>query len=65
MLLAFRKLSLNNEIDAFQSVGLGLPRLIRPAFDYPNTNRQLRLAIHNRHKSALLYSASDVELLLL
>jgi endonuclease-8 len=37
--------------------------LIRPAYDYPNTNRQLRLAIHNRHKSALLYSASDVELL--
>ena len=32
VLLAFRKLSLNNEIDAFQSVGLGLPRLIRPAF---------------------------------
>jgi len=31
VLLAFRKLSLNNEIDAFQSVGLGLPRLIRPA----------------------------------
>jgi lipopolysaccharide export system permease protein len=32
VLLSFRKLSLNNEIDAFQSVGLGLPRLIRPAF---------------------------------
>ncbi len=37
--------------------------LIRPAFDYPNTNRQLRLAIHNRHKSALLYSASEIEVL--
>jgi len=37
--------------------------LVRDAYDYPETNRQLRLAIHNRHKSALLYSASDIEVL--
>ena len=37
--------------------------IIRPAYDYPNTNRHLRLAIHNQHRSALLYSASDIELL--
>lgn len=27
---------------------------------YPTTNRQLRLALHTRDKSALLYSASDI-----
>jgi endonuclease VIII len=37
--------------------------LIRDAYDYPQTRRQLRLAIHNDHKSALLYSASDIEVL--
>lgn len=37
--------------------------LIRPAYDYPQTKRQLRLAIHNPRKSALLYSASDIEVL--
>jgi endonuclease VIII len=36
---------------------------IRDAYDYPETNRQLRLAIHNHQKSALLYSASDIEVL--
>jgi endonuclease-8 len=30
---------------------------------YPSTNRQLRLAIHNQHQVALLYSASDIEVL--
>ena len=29
----------------------------------PKTNRQLRLAIHNSHKSALLFSASAIEVL--
>ena len=29
----------------------------------PSTNRQLRLAIHNRSASAFLYSASDIEVL--
>ena len=37
--------------------------MIRNAYDYPDTNRQLRLAIHNEHKSALLYSASDIDVL--
>jgi len=37
--------------------------VIRSAKDYPNTNRQLRLAIHNSDRSALLYSASDIEVL--
>ncbi|MEM7330774.1 MAG: endonuclease VIII, partial [Chloroflexota bacterium] len=35
--------------------------LVRDAYDYPDTNWQLRLAIHNKEKSALLYSASDIE----
>ncbi len=30
---------------------------------YPDTKRQLRLAIHTAQKSALLYSASDIEVL--
>ena len=37
--------------------------MIRQARDYPQTKRQLRLAIHNKDKSALLYSASDIEVL--
>lgn len=36
---------------------------IRKPYDYPQTNRQLRLAIHNPRKSALLYSASDIAVL--
>ncbi|WP_270180718.1 endonuclease VIII [Alkalihalobacillus sp. CinArs1] len=36
---------------------------IRNVYNYPKTNRQLRLAIHNEKKSALLYSASDIEVL--
>lgn len=37
--------------------------VIRDAHDFPETNRQLRLAIHNEEHSALLYSASDIEVL--
>ena len=37
--------------------------MIRDAYDYPDTTRQLRLAIHNDAYSALLYSASDIEVL--
>ncbi|RLQ94055.1 endonuclease VIII [Falsibacillus albus] len=37
--------------------------MVRNAYNYPKTNRQLRLAIHNEKKSALLYSASDIEVL--
>jgi endonuclease VIII len=35
----------------------------RKAYDYPSTNRQLRLAIHTEKRSALLYSASDISVL--
>lgn len=37
--------------------------VVRKAYSYPQTNRQLRLAIHNTHRSALLYSASDIEVI--
>ncbi|MEM6450402.1 MAG: endonuclease VIII [Cyanobacteria bacterium P01_D01_bin.105] len=37
--------------------------MIRKAHNYPETNRQLRFAIHNTQKSALLYSASDIHIL--
>ncbi|MDJ0741289.1 MAG: endonuclease VIII [Gammaproteobacteria bacterium] len=36
---------------------------VRKANSYPRTGRQLRLALHNAHKSALLYSASDIAVL--
>ncbi|WP_252313937.1 endonuclease VIII [Sinobaca sp. H24] len=36
---------------------------VRSAYNYPATKRQLRLAIHNEKKSALLYSASEIEVL--
>lgn len=37
--------------------------MIRKAHSLPDTNRQLRFAIHNAKKSALLYSASDIHIL--
>lgn len=37
--------------------------MVRKTHDYPQTSRQLRLAIHNDQKSALLYSAFDIEVL--
>ena len=37
--------------------------MVRNAYNYPQTNRQLRFAIHTERKSALLYSASDIEVL--
>ena len=36
---------------------------VRQAHSYPRTGRQLRFAIHNARKSALLYSASDIAVL--
>lgn len=36
---------------------------IRNRGDYPKTNRQLRLGLHTEKKSALLYSATDIEVL--
>ena len=40
----------------------GVWRIIK-AGQLPNTGRQLRLALHNQTHSALLYSASDIEVL--
>ncbi len=37
--------------------------VVTNAYSYPNTQRQLRLAIHNQQHSALLYSASEIEVL--
>ena len=37
--------------------------MVRKAHSLPDTNRQLRFAIHNDKKSALLYSASDIQIL--
>lgn len=37
--------------------------MVCPAGDMPQTNRQLRVAIHNETYSALLYSATDIEVL--
>lgn len=34
-----------------------------PTYEFPDSNRQLRLAIHNRKQSALLYSASDIDVI--
>ncbi|MCB1861968.1 MAG: endonuclease VIII [Gammaproteobacteria bacterium] len=34
-----------------------------PAFQYPDSERQLRIAIHTSDMSALLYSASDIQVL--
>lgn len=36
---------------------------VRNRNDYPDTNRSLRLEIHNEQHSALLYSASEIEIL--
>ena len=37
--------------------------IISPNGELPDTKRQLRIAIHTRDQSALLYSASDIEVL--
>lgn len=37
--------------------------MIRESSVVPETNRKLRVALHNRDKSAFLYSASEIELL--
>lgn len=37
--------------------------MVRKAQNFPDTNRQLRFAVHNAKKSALLYSASDIQIL--
>lgn len=52
-----------NEMNIYSHNQLYGQWLIRDAYDFPETNRQLRLAIHNLEKSALLYSASSIEVL--
>lgn len=37
--------------------------VIKPAGEYPKTNRQLRVELQNNHKSALLYSASEIDVM--
>ena len=53
----------NNGLSIYSHNQLYGKWMIRKAYDYPQTKRQLRLAIHNEKKSALLYSASDIEVL--
>ncbi|MGB3636082.1 MAG: endonuclease VIII [Rivularia sp. (in: cyanobacteria)] len=53
----------DNELTIYSHNQLYGKWMIRKAYDYPKTNRQLRLAIHNHQNSALLYSASDIEVL--
>lgn len=53
----------NNGLNIYSHNQLYGKWMIRNAYDYPKTKRQLRLAIHNQQKSALLYSASDIEVL--
>ena len=53
----------DNELSIYSHNQLYGVWMVRRAYSYPNTKRQLRLAIHNTQKSALLYSASDIEVL--
>ena len=53
----------NNSLSIYSHNQLYGKWLIRKAYNYPKTKRQLRLAIHNENKSALLYSASNIEVL--
>jgi endonuclease VIII len=52
-----------NEMSIYSHNQLYGKWMIRSPHDYPQTGRQLRLAIHNEKKSALLYSASDIAVL--
>lgn len=53
----------DNELSIYSHNQLYGVWMVRNAHSYPTTKRQLRLAIHNSKKSALLYSASDIEVL--
>lgn len=53
----------DNELTIYSHNQLYGVWMVRNAYNYPATKRQLRLAIHNDKKSALLYSASDIEVL--
>ena len=53
----------DNELNIYSHNQLYGKWIVRAAYSYPETNRQLRLAIHTANKSALLYSASDIDVL--
>ncbi|MFE4107570.1 endonuclease VIII [Almyronema epifaneia] len=53
----------SNQLNIYSHNQLYGKWFVRPAHSYPETNRQLRLALHTAKKSALLYSASDIEVL--
>lgn len=52
-----------NELNIYTHNQLYGQWTVRDAYDFPDTTRQLRLAIHNQQHSALLYSASDIQVL--
>jgi len=56
-------LCFENQLNIYSHNQLYGKWLIRKAHSYPQTNRQLRLAIHNQQRSALLYSASEINVL--
>ena len=53
----------DNELSIYSHNQLYGRWYVRKQQNYPKTNRQLRLALHNQKYSALLYSASDIEVL--
>ena len=53
----------NNDLSIYTHNQLYGRWVVRKPYHYPKTNRQLRLAIHNENQSALLYSASEIEVL--
>lgn len=53
----------DNQLNIYSHNQLYGKWIIRNAYDFPDTNRQLRLAIHTQQKSALLYSASEIDVL--
>jgi endonuclease VIII len=56
-------INLENQLTIYSHNQLYGKWIIRKAYSYPETNRQLRLAIHNSSRSAFLYSASAIEVL--
>lgn len=56
-------ITFENELTIYSHNQLYGKWMVRDAYNYPDTNRQLRLAIHNERRSALLYSASDIAVL--
>lgn len=55
--------SFNNDLNIYSHNQLYGKWMIRERGEMPDTNRSLRLAIHTKDTSALLYSASEIEVL--